>query len=122
MFRRLYFLRVVREQWIRGKYERQEFINVNLQKYRTKEMEGVMWKKLKDKQNFMERRFVLSEKEYTLKYYNKQDVSRTCNAQSYSCPIETCELEYISPIQILFIFFTIAGSVSSFLLWFRYMY
>ncbi|XP_022093683.1 arf-GAP with dual PH domain-containing protein 1-like [Acanthaster planci] len=64
---------VVREQWIRGKYERQEFVNVNLQKYRTKEMEGVMWKKLRDKQNFMERRFVLSETDYTLKYYNRAD-------------------------------------------------
>ena len=67
--------RVVREQWIRGKYERQEFINVNLQKFRCKEMEGMMWKKLKDKQNFMERKFVLSEDDYTLKYYNKSDVS-----------------------------------------------
>ncbi|XP_071796888.1 arf-GAP with dual PH domain-containing protein 1-like [Asterias amurensis] len=64
---------VVREQWIRGKYERQEFINISLQKFRCSEMTGMMWKKLKDKQNFMERKFVLSENDFTIKYYNRTD-------------------------------------------------
>lgn len=37
--------------------------------------EGILWKKGKEKGQFQRRKFVLSEKEFTLAYYNKEDVS-----------------------------------------------
>lgn len=36
--------------------------------------EGVLWKKGKDNGQFLKRKFVLSEQDFTLKYY-KEDVS-----------------------------------------------
>lgn len=37
--------------------------------------EGYLWKRGKDDKKFQRRRFVLSETDNTLKYYNKDDVS-----------------------------------------------
>uniref|UniRef100_A0A8C7T7C6 ArfGAP with dual PH domains 2 n=1 Tax=Oncorhynchus mykiss TaxID=8022 RepID=A0A8C7T7C6_ONCMY len=58
---------VLREQWIRAKYERMEFTGF---------YEGMLWKKGKEKGQFQRRKFVLSEKEFTLVYYNKEDPSK----------------------------------------------
>lgn len=38
--------------------------------------EGMLWKKGKDNGHFLERKFVLSARDFTLKYY-KEDVRRT---------------------------------------------
>lgn len=37
--------------------------------------EGMLWKKGKDNAQFLQRKFVLSEKNFTLTYYNKENVS-----------------------------------------------
>lgn len=37
--------------------------------------EGMLWKKGKDSAQFLKRKFVLSDREFTLSYYNKEDVS-----------------------------------------------
>jgi hypothetical protein len=37
--------------------------------------EGYLWKRGKDDKKFQRRRFVLSETDNTLKYYNREDVS-----------------------------------------------
>ena len=68
-------IRVLREQWIRAKYERLEFMDPEKQQYLKGFREGYLWKRGKDDKKFNRRRFVLSETENTLKYYNKDDVS-----------------------------------------------
>lgn len=37
--------------------------------------EGELWKKGKENTQFLKRKFVLSERDFTLTYYNKKDVS-----------------------------------------------
>ncbi|CAH1794233.1 unnamed protein product [Owenia fusiformis] len=66
-------VQVLKEQWIRAKYERLEFTNPEKQTYLSGRKEGYMWKRGKDNNKFQSRRFVLSETENTLKYYNKED-------------------------------------------------
>ncbi|KAM3863861.1 arf-GAP with dual PH domain-containing protein 2 [Diretmus argenteus] len=70
---------VLREQWIRAKYERKEFIGETKYPplgYTTGYHEGMLWKKGKENAQFLKRKFVLSEREFTLVYYNKDDESK----------------------------------------------
>ncbi|ELT99981.1 hypothetical protein CAPTEDRAFT_181489 [Capitella teleta] len=64
---------VLREQWIRAKYERLEFMDPEKQTYLAGFKEGYLMKRGKDDKKFQRRRFVLSETDNTLKYYNKED-------------------------------------------------
>lgn len=41
--------------------------------------EGMLWKKGKENTQFLKRKFVLSEQEFTLTYYNKENVSPVQN-------------------------------------------
>lgn len=69
-----YDFTVLREQWIRAKYERQEFTGETKYpppSYTTGYYEGMLWKKLKETSQFNQRKFVVSEKESTLTYYSK---------------------------------------------------
>ncbi|XP_051035772.1 arf-GAP with dual PH domain-containing protein 2 isoform X4 [Phodopus roborovskii] len=64
---------VLKEQWIRAKYERQEFLAdekaVSLQGDR----EVFLWKRGRDNAQFLRRRFVLLAREGLLKYYTKEE-------------------------------------------------
>ncbi|KAG5832904.1 hypothetical protein ANANG_G00296150 [Anguilla anguilla] len=63
---------VLREQWIRAKYERQEFTSQGKhlqQAYSSGLYEGSLWKKGRDNGHYLKRRFVLSEKDFTLRYF-----------------------------------------------------
>nr|XP_038944975.1 arf-GAP with dual PH domain-containing protein 1 isoform X2 [Rattus norvegicus] len=65
---------LLREQWIRAKYERQEFLHVEKQEpYSTGYREGLLWKRGRDNGQFLSRKFVLTEREGALKYFNKND-------------------------------------------------
>ncbi|XP_046722471.1 arf-GAP with dual PH domain-containing protein 1 isoform X2 [Silurus meridionalis] len=65
---------LLREQWIRAKYERNEFINVERQEpYSAGYREGFLWKRGRDNGQFMSRKFILSEREGAMKYFNKHD-------------------------------------------------
>jgi len=66
---------VIREQWIRAKYERQEFVDGSKQLYLSGRREGYLWKRGKDAKHFQRRRFILDATENTLRYYVKEDVS-----------------------------------------------
>uniref|UniRef100_A0A8C2GRC3 ArfGAP with dual PH domains 1 n=1 Tax=Cyprinus carpio TaxID=7962 RepID=A0A8C2GRC3_CYPCA len=67
--------RILREQWIRAKYERQEFIHIEKQEpYSAGYREGFLWKRGRDNGQFLSRKFILSEREGALKYFNKHDV------------------------------------------------
>ncbi|XP_050686472.1 arf-GAP with dual PH domain-containing protein 1-like [Eriocheir sinensis] len=62
---------VLLEQWIRAKYEREEFIHVDRQTYITSEIEGRLMKKARDENKYYERKFIVSEN--SLKYFNKEN-------------------------------------------------
>ncbi|KAL2101319.1 hypothetical protein ACEWY4_003080 [Coilia grayii] len=66
--------RLLREQWIKAKYERNEFMFVDRQEpYSAGYREGSLWKRGRDNGQFLSRRFILSEREGALKYFNKHD-------------------------------------------------
>ncbi|XP_017287602.1 arf-GAP with dual PH domain-containing protein 2 isoform X2 [Kryptolebias marmoratus] len=65
---------VLRDQWIRAKYERREFTNnFCLQTYSSELFESVLWKKGRDNKQFLKRIFLLSQKDFTLRYFLKED-------------------------------------------------
>uniref|UniRef100_UPI00398F3592 arf-GAP with dual PH domain-containing protein 1-like isoform X2 n=1 Tax=Pristiophorus japonicus TaxID=55135 RepID=UPI00398F3592 len=65
---------VLREQWVRAKYERKEFICIEKQEpYSAGYREGFLWKRGRDNGQFLSRKFILSEREGVLKYFNKHD-------------------------------------------------
>ncbi|NWW77910.1 ADAP1 protein, partial [Climacteris rufus] len=65
---------VLREQWIRAKYERKEFTEPGKQlPYSDGVKEGILWKRGRDNGQFLPRKFLLSEREGCLKYFTKQD-------------------------------------------------
>ncbi|KAL7890778.1 hypothetical protein AOLI_G00002540 [Acnodon oligacanthus] len=65
---------VLKEQWIRAKYERLEFIQGKKPLvYEEGTRDGVLMKRGRDNGQFFSRRFVLSEREGTLKYFTKFD-------------------------------------------------
>uniref|UniRef100_A0A3Q3FER6 ArfGAP with dual PH domains 1 n=1 Tax=Labrus bergylta TaxID=56723 RepID=A0A3Q3FER6_9LABR len=63
--------KLLREQWIRAKYERNEFEFI--EKQEPYSSEGFLWKRGRDNGQFLSRKFILSEREGALKYFNKQD-------------------------------------------------
>lgn len=59
------------EQWILAKYGREEFIHPERQSYTSGFMEGYLMKKGRENNQFLPRKFVLSEIDNTIKYYVK---------------------------------------------------
>ncbi|XP_061770509.1 arf-GAP with dual PH domain-containing protein 1 isoform X4 [Nerophis ophidion] len=65
---------VLKEQWIRAKYERKEFTNPEWKfTYEQDTRDGALMKRGRDNGQFLSRRFVLSAVEGTLKYFTKYD-------------------------------------------------
>lgn len=65
---------LLREQWIRAKYERLEFMLPEKQEpYSAGYREGFLWKRGRDNGQFLSRKFVLTEREGALKYFNRND-------------------------------------------------
>ncbi|XP_075999411.1 arf-GAP with dual PH domain-containing protein 1-like [Genypterus blacodes] len=65
---------LLREQWIRARYERNEFACVERQEpYSAGYREGFLWKRGRDNGQYLSRKFILSEREGVIKYFNKHD-------------------------------------------------
>ncbi|XP_039596208.1 arf-GAP with dual PH domain-containing protein 2 [Polypterus senegalus] len=67
---------VLKEQWIRAKYERREFTGDKSQPQSISNYgshQGFLWKRGKENSQFLRRKFILSMDDYTLKYYNKEE-------------------------------------------------
>ncbi|XP_022451552.1 arf-GAP with dual PH domain-containing protein 2 isoform X5 [Delphinapterus leucas] len=64
---------VLKEQWIRAKYERQEFMAEGKTISPPGNREGFLWKRGRDNAQFLKRRFVLLAREGLLKYYTKEE-------------------------------------------------
>lgn len=75
LFLLLFFFRVLREQWIRAKYERLEFQDIAKQTYLTGKKSGMLFKRGKGDSKFMARFFILDEEKNSLVYYTRHDVS-----------------------------------------------
>ncbi|XP_032932299.1 arf-GAP with dual PH domain-containing protein 2 isoform X2 [Catharus ustulatus] len=65
---------VLREQWIRAKYERGEFLDTRVcqDPCSAGSREGCLWKLGKVRRQFQKRQFVLSAREGVMKYYSKE--------------------------------------------------
>ncbi|XP_061766607.1 arf-GAP with dual PH domain-containing protein 2-like isoform X2 [Nerophis ophidion] len=65
---------VLKDQWIRAKYERREFTGEQFihQSNGPDTTQVVLWKKRKDNRNFFKRIFLLSRSDFTLKYFTKE--------------------------------------------------
>ncbi|XP_074975341.1 arf-GAP with dual PH domain-containing protein 2 isoform X2 [Caretta caretta] len=68
---------VLKEQWIRAKYEREEFVATSVchetgSSASAGSREGFLWKRGRDSRQFLKRRFLLSATEGVLKYYTKE--------------------------------------------------
>ncbi|XP_072501085.1 arf-GAP with dual PH domain-containing protein 2 isoform X2 [Notamacropus eugenii] len=64
---------VLKEQWIRAKYERQEFVAGSLTWTISGNREGFLWKRGRDNGQYLKRKFVLLTREGFLKYYTKEE-------------------------------------------------
>ncbi|XP_035021988.1 arf-GAP with dual PH domain-containing protein 2 isoform X3 [Hippoglossus stenolepis] len=67
---------VLKDQWIRAKYERREFTGEKTyfqQGYCSDLFESTLMKKGKDNKQFLKRNFLLSQKDFTLRYFTKED-------------------------------------------------
>ncbi|XP_077461344.1 arf-GAP with dual PH domain-containing protein 2-like [Stigmatopora argus] len=65
---------VLKDQWIRAKYERREFTGEKgyfLQSYGADTIEATLWKKGKNNKQFHKRIFLLSHNDFTLRYFTK---------------------------------------------------
>jgi len=67
--------RVLKEQWIKAKYERLEFQNPERQLYLMDEKSGYLMKRGRDDGKFLSRRFELRGRENLLMYYTKEGVN-----------------------------------------------
>ncbi|NP_001279839.1 arf-GAP with dual PH domain-containing protein 1-like precursor [Callorhinchus milii] len=66
--------RVQLEQWIRAKYERKDFLEAGKElPYSTGYREGFLWKRGRDNGLFLNRKFILTERDGILKYFAKND-------------------------------------------------
>ncbi|XP_073947473.1 arf-GAP with dual PH domain-containing protein 1-like isoform X2 [Choristoneura fumiferana] len=64
---------VLIEQWIRAKYQREEFTHNDRQNYLSGSMEGFLMKRGKEDNRYQLRKFILNESEDTLKYQHPSD-------------------------------------------------
>ncbi|XP_072207995.1 arf-GAP with dual PH domain-containing protein 2 isoform X1 [Excalfactoria chinensis] len=65
---------VLREQWIRAKYEREEFVATRVCQDPCSAgcLEGFLWKRGRESKQFKQRLFLLSAQERVMKYYTKE--------------------------------------------------
>ncbi|XP_054635381.1 arf-GAP with dual PH domain-containing protein 2-like isoform X2 [Dunckerocampus dactyliophorus] len=66
---------VLKDQWIRAKYERREFTGEKFihPSYGADTVEVTLWKKGKDNKHFFKRIFLLSRNDFTLRYFTKEE-------------------------------------------------
>ncbi|XP_031420517.1 arf-GAP with dual PH domain-containing protein 1-like isoform X2 [Clupea harengus] len=98
---------LLREQWIRAKYERMEFMFVDRQEpYSAGYREGFLWKRGRDNGQFLCRKFILSEREGALKYFNKQDAREpkaVMKIQNINASFQTAKIGHQHGLQITYL-------------------
>lgn len=81
----LFPFRVLREQWIRAKYERLEFQNSERQSYLKDNKTGYLLKRGRDDGKFNSRKFQLFSRDNQLIYFTREGVSWKLTYQTYIC-------------------------------------
>ncbi|KFO88881.1 Arf-GAP with dual PH domain-containing protein 2, partial [Buceros rhinoceros silvestris] len=97
---------VLREQWIRAKYEREEFVATRVcqDPCSAGTREGFLWKRGRENRHFQKRRFLLSAREGLMKYYTKE--SRAPKAiisiENLNAMFQTEKIQHAHGLQITY--------------------
>ncbi|CAB3371561.1 arf-GAP with dual PH domain-containing protein 1-like isoform X2 [Cloeon dipterum] len=96
---------VLLEQWIRAKYERLEFTNPENQVYTSGYMQGFLMKRGKDDNKYHPRRFVLQEKDGTLRYFvkEKKEPKAILNVIDLNVAFAPAKLDCANSMQLSFV-------------------
>ncbi|CAL8273071.1 unnamed protein product [Gadus morhua 'NCC'] len=98
---------VLREQWIRAKYQRREFCDPGTKlTYEEETRDGMLMKRGRDNGQFLNRRFVLSEREGTLKYFIKSDGKEPkalIKVDSINASFQPAKIGHLNGLQITYL-------------------
>ncbi|NXX98980.1 ADAP2 protein, partial [Centropus bengalensis] len=97
---------VLREQWIRAKYEREEFVATQVcqDPCSAGSREGFLWKRGRERNHFQKRRFLLSAKEGVMKYYNKETKGpkATISVENLNAMFQAVKIQHAHGLQITY--------------------
>ncbi|XP_064378768.1 arf-GAP with dual PH domain-containing protein 2 isoform X2 [Dromaius novaehollandiae] len=97
---------VLREQWIRAKYEREEFVATQVcqDPCSAGSREGFLWKRGRESRHFQKRRFILSAGEGVMKYYTKESKSPKAiiSIETLNAMFQTEKIKHIHGLQITY--------------------
>ncbi|XP_062447605.1 arf-GAP with dual PH domain-containing protein 2 isoform X2 [Rhea pennata] len=97
---------VLREQWIRAKYEREEFVATRVYQdpCSAGSREGFLWKRGRECRQFQKRRFILSAGEGVMKYYTKESGSPKAiiSIETLNAMFQTEKIKHIHGLQITY--------------------
>uniref|UniRef100_A0A8C3IYQ9 ArfGAP with dual PH domains 2 n=1 Tax=Calidris pygmaea TaxID=425635 RepID=A0A8C3IYQ9_9CHAR len=93
---------VLKEQWIRAKYEREEFVATRIcQDPCTRE--GFLWKRGRESRQFQKRRFLLSAREGVMKYYTKEVSPKAIiSIEDLNAMFQTQKMQHAHGLQITY--------------------
>lgn len=93
------------EQYIFAKYAREEFIHPERQSYTSGFMEGYLMKKGRENNQFLPRKFVLSEIDNTIKYYvkDKKDPKAVLKISEVNAAVSPTKIPFANALQIDFL-------------------
>ncbi|XP_014805345.1 PREDICTED: arf-GAP with dual PH domain-containing protein 2 [Calidris pugnax] len=96
---------ILKEQWIRAKYERQEFVAARIcqDPCSAGTREGFLWKCGRKIKRFRKRRFVLSAREGVMKYYTKfGDPKAIVSIEDLNAMFQTQKMQHAHGLQITY--------------------
>jgi len=96
---------VLVEQWIRAKYQREEFCHPERQGYVSGYMEGFLMKRGKEDRRYHPRKFILCEADDTLKYHvkEKKDPKAVLRLSELNVAFAPQKTGYLNSLQLTFI-------------------
>ncbi|XP_069728615.1 arf-GAP with dual PH domain-containing protein 2 isoform X2 [Phaenicophaeus curvirostris] len=97
---------VLKEQWIRAKYEREEFVATRVcqDPCSAGSHEGFLWKRGRESKYFQKRRFLLSAREGVMKYYTKEakGPKATISIENLNAMFQTEKIQHAHGLQITY--------------------
>uniref|UniRef100_A0A8D0KTT2 ArfGAP with dual PH domains 2 n=1 Tax=Strix occidentalis caurina TaxID=311401 RepID=A0A8D0KTT2_STROC len=96
---------VLREQWIRAKYEREEFVATRVcqDPCSAGSHEGFLWKRGRESRQFQKRRFLLSAREGVMKYYTKEVSPKAIiSIENLNAMFQTEKIQHAHGLQITY--------------------
>ncbi|XP_061233262.1 arf-GAP with dual PH domain-containing protein 2 isoform X1 [Neopsephotus bourkii] len=97
---------VLKEQWIRAKYEREEFVATRVcqDPCSAGSREGFLWKRGRENRHFRKRRFLLSAREGVMKYYTKEfgGPKAIISIENLNAMFQTDKIQHAHGLQITY--------------------